>query len=43
MEPEKCDSWFWMSWEELIEVGKTEELFLPMINLFKEHDLQSLG
>ena len=42
MEPEKCDGWVWMTWEELADVGKRESLFLPLLNLLKEYDVQAL-
>ncbi|KAJ4415354.1 hypothetical protein N0V85_002757 [Neurospora sp. IMI 360204] len=40
-EPEKCESWTWRSEAELREFMATEEgkqrLFLPIVNLFKDH------
>ncbi|KAK3395780.1 NUDIX hydrolase domain-like protein [Sordaria brevicollis] len=42
MEPEKCESWTWRSEAELRELMATEDgqkrLFLPIVNLFKDHE-----
>ncbi|KAF3342203.1 Nudix hydrolase 1 like protein [Verticillium longisporum] len=38
MEPEKCSAWFWKSWDDLRHLEDAgENLFLPLVNLFKEH------
>ncbi|KAM0271962.1 hypothetical protein ACHAQH_008869 [Verticillium albo-atrum] len=44
MEPEKCSAWYWKSWAEMRQLGETgEDLFLPLVNLFKEHaDIDAL-
>lgn len=42
LEPEKCDAWEWVSWDELQEFGKAggnfegRELFLPIHSLFEQ-------
>ncbi|KAM0329500.1 hypothetical protein ACHAQA_004809 [Verticillium albo-atrum] len=38
MEREKCSAWFWKSWDELRQLQDSgENLFLPLVNLFREH------
>jgi 8-oxo-dGTP diphosphatase len=33
MEPEKCEAWKWVSWDEL-RAYEEEQLFLPLLDLF---------
>lgn len=35
LEKDKCAGWFWKTWEEL---RAEDNLFLPLVNLYKEHD-----
>ncbi|KXX80662.1 Nudix hydrolase 1 [Madurella mycetomatis] len=47
MEPEKCGPWCWKSWSDVKAViadeGGDQKLFLPVINLLKDHpDVESL-
>lgn len=49
LEPEKCEGWFWKSWEDVREMdegrrtGAQQQLFLPIVNLLKEHaDVEAL-
>ncbi|KAJ9136643.1 hypothetical protein NKR23_g9688 [Pleurostoma richardsiae] len=34
-EPDKCEGWFWKSWDEIRQIPK-EELFLPVVNFLIE-------
>ncbi|KAH7368002.1 nudix domain-containing protein [Plectosphaerella cucumerina] len=34
LEADKCDGWYWKTWEEL---RAEKHLFLPLVNLFEEH------
>ncbi|KAM5343463.1 hypothetical protein ACJ41O_012000 [Fusarium nematophilum] len=40
LEPEKCQGWYWKTWEELKQIGtgssQGESLFLPMVHLFEQ-------
>lgn len=49
LEPEKCEGWFWKSWEDVraMEEGlravAQQQLFLPIVNLLREHaDVEAL-
>ncbi|OJD31703.1 nudix hydrolase 1 [Diplodia corticola] len=51
LEPEKCEAWKWTNWEQLRSMAeKTKsgetgapELFLPLVNLFDQHQGISLS
>ncbi|KAJ4863007.1 NUDIX domain-containing protein [Trichoderma breve] len=43
LEPQKCDGWYWKSWDELLAINDaaaagtaTNGLFLPLVNLIKK-------
>ncbi|KAL7799532.1 NUDIX hydrolase domain-like protein [Trichoderma afarasin] len=43
LEPNKCDGWYWKSWDELVAINDaaaagtaTNGLFLPLVNLIKK-------
>ncbi|KAK1829533.1 Nudix hydrolase 1 [Podospora conica] len=49
LEPEKCEGWFWKSWEDVralngdVGAGAQQQLFLPIVNLLGEHpDVEAL-
>jgi hypothetical protein len=39
MEPEKCDEWFWTTWEEMraSPLKDGSSLFLPITNLLRDY------
>ncbi|KAK0702275.1 NUDIX hydrolase domain-like protein [Lasiosphaeris hirsuta] len=41
LEPEKCEGWSWMSWEEVesmaVDDRTSENIFLPVVNLIKSN------
>ncbi|KAK0745633.1 NUDIX hydrolase domain-like protein [Schizothecium vesticola] len=48
-EPEKCEGWFWKSWEDVRAMeegrrsGAEQQLFLPIVNLLRDHaDVEAL-
>ena len=48
LEPDKCEGWFWKSWEEVKALnaavqGEPQRLFLPIIHLLSDHlDVEAL-
>ncbi|KAK4231681.1 Nudix hydrolase 1 [Podospora fimiseda] len=44
LEPHKCESWSWKSWSDVrgLTEGDEQKVFLPIVNLFKDHpDIES--
>ena len=46
LEPQKCEGWYWKNWDYLKEIlngGREEKLFLPLVNLIGQtSDLEAL-
>ncbi|KAG9503737.1 hypothetical protein J7337_003692 [Fusarium musae] len=46
LEPQKCEGWYWKTWDDLKKIHATEKngekLFLPLINLLGTADLENL-
>ncbi|KAK5656959.1 hypothetical protein OQA88_3482 [Cercophora sp. LCS_1] len=43
-EPEKCEGWFWRTWEDVKNLRDEDEgrLFLPIVNLMREYDVEAV-